>query len=127
MLAVTKSNVADTPPALGYRIAAGPGGWPVVEWAGPAGVTADAVGGRPPAGLKPRDRATLWLHERMNAGPQRATEVLAAAAAAGIPEITLKRAKEALGLRSCRATRDGRAEWYWYDPTAPWPADSASE
>jgi hypothetical protein len=81
------------------------------------------VSGRPAAGLKPRDRATLWLHERLQTGPQPATGVLAAAAEAGIPERTLKRAKESLGLRSCRATRDGRAEWYWYDPTAPWPAD----
>jgi hypothetical protein len=47
-------------------------------------------------------------------------------AEAGIPERTLERAKEALGVRSHRAhdRKADRSEWYWYDPAADWPKDA---
>ncbi|MBY0512541.1 MAG: hypothetical protein K2P78_01355, partial [Gemmataceae bacterium] len=51
-------------------------------------------------------------------------ELLAAAAAAGIPGTTLERAKGSLGVESHRAwdRAANRGEWYWADPSAPWPA-----
>ena len=58
-------------------------------------------------------------------GPRRATDLFAAAAAAGIPEATLKRAKADLRLESHRVQqKGGAAEWYWYDESAPWPANA---
>jgi hypothetical protein len=43
---------------------------------------------------------------------------------AGIPDVTLKRAKAGLRVESHRTydRKAGRGEWYWYDPDAPWPA-----
>jgi hypothetical protein len=127
ILAVTKTNITDPPPSLGYRIARGPTDLPVVEWTGVVDLSADVVGGkppRPPAGLKPRDRAGMWLHAELRNGPRRATELFTAAAEAGIPEKTLKRAKEMMQVQSHQVRQKGRAEWYWYDPDAPWPANA---
>jgi hypothetical protein len=62
---------------------------------------------------------------RKPAGPLRAADLFAAAAA-NISEGTLKRAKAELGAGSHkgRYSPTGRAAWYWYDPDAPWPADA---
>lgn len=124
VLAVTKSNVAGAIPSLGYRIGSDPTGLPVVEWTGVVDLTADAVGGKPPPGLKARDRAGMWLHEQLQNGPRRATELFAAAAEVGIAERTLERAKEMIGVESHRAKRKGEAVWYWYNSDAPWPTDA---
>ena len=123
VLAVTKANLAGPVPSLGYRIGADVGGRAAVEWIGPADVSADGLAALPAAPLRPRDRAAAWLAGELAGGPRRASDVLAAAAAAGIPEPTLRRAKADLGVCSHRAGRD-RPEWYWYDPSAPWPADA---
>lgn len=124
VLAMTKSNLAGGVPSLGYRIVSGVDGLPVVQWTGPVDLAADAVGGKPPRAMPARDRAGLWLGGQLANGPRRATDLFAAAAAECIPEVTLKRAKAALGVESHKVKRDGRAEWYWYDPDAPWPADA---
>jgi hypothetical protein len=125
VLAVVKSNLAGAVPSLGYRIAVGPTGLPVVEWVGPAELSADGIGGKPPERLHPREWAGLWLQQQLANGPKRATEVLTAATAAGIPEKTLRRAKEVVRVESHQVKgADGRREWYWYDPDAPWPADA---
>lgn len=125
VLAVVKSNLAGAVPSLGYRVVSGPTGLPVVEWAGPADVSADGMGGKPPERLHPREWAGLWLQQQLANGPKRSTELLTAATEAGIPEATLKRAKAAGGVESHQVkTADGRREWYWYDPDATWPADA---
>jgi hypothetical protein len=122
VLTVTKANLAGPAPALGYRVKTDAAGRPVVEWVGPADVSADALGRPPEAPLRPRDRAAWWLRVELAGGPRRAADVSAAATAAGIPEATLRRAKADLGVCSHRAGRGDRAEWYWYDPSAAWPA-----
>src|SRR5205807_1499612 len=73
-----------------------------------------------------RDRAGVWLKQELATGPRPAAELYAAAAAAGIPERTLERAKAALGVSSHRTYdyTSGRGEWYWYDPDADWPGDA---
>jgi AAA domain len=126
VLAVAKSNMDRRPPALGYRIVASASGQPVVEWSGSVDLTADALCREPAGVVKPRDRATDWLARELAGGPRPTAELYAAAAAAGIPERTLDRAKVALGAVSHRAHdhRAGRGEWYWYDPTADWPAET---
>ena len=124
VLAVTKSNVAGPVPSLGYRVRDGvKGGAPEVVWTGPADVDADALG-RLSEELRPRDRAAEWLRVELAGGPRRASEVYAAAVAARIPERTLERAKSDLRVGSVQTRRDGVKEWYWYDPSAPWPADA---
>jgi hypothetical protein len=124
VLAVTKSNLGPRPPALGLRV--GVGACAAVEWTGPVGLTADGLLRRPEAGLKVRDRATDWLRRELAAGPRKAADLFAAAAAAGIPDMTLKRAKADVRAESHRTYDKAaqRGEWYWYDPDAPWPADA---
>lgn len=124
VLAVTKANTTGAVPSLGYRIATGPDGVPVVEWTGPTDLSADAVDGPGPKELPLRDRAAVWLTNELRNGPRPAAEVLRAAAAAGIPERTVQRAKKDAQVSSRRATRNGRTEWYWYDPSAPFPPDA---
>ncbi|MFL6114876.1 MAG: AAA family ATPase, partial [Catenulispora sp.] len=127
VLAVAKHNLGRRPPALGYRVVESPAGQPVVEWAGPVDLTADeACRTEPAGGVRPRDRAGVWLKQELATGPRPAAELYAAAAAAGIPERTLERAKAALGVSSHRTYdyTSGRGEWYWYDPDADWPGDA---
>ena len=124
VLAVSKSNVAGALPSLGYRVRPDGANRPVIEWSGEVGLSADALGESPEAPLRARDRAALWLHRELVGGPRRATDLLAAAADAGIPEATLNRAKVELAVRSHRVARKDSRVWYWYDPAAPWPADA---
>jgi hypothetical protein len=128
VLAVAKSNVGRRPPALGYRVVESASGRPVVEWTGPADLTADEVcrGKKSAVELRTRDRAIDWLKRELAGGPRKAADLYAAAAAAGIPERTLERAKAALPARSHRAFdhKADRGEWYWYDPDAPWPKNA---
>lgn len=126
VLAVSKSNLAACPPSLGYRVKSEAAGRPVVEWVGPLGTTAEGLG-RPEAALRPRDRAALWLAAELATGPRRVPELLARAAEAGIPERTLRRAKDDSGVCARRLAREGAQEWYWYDPAAPWSADAPFE
>ncbi len=122
VFAATKSNLAGAIPTLGYRIATDAAGRAIVEWGEPVDVAADALDQLPPRPLRSRDRAATWLHAELAGGPRRAMELFAAAAAAGIPERTLNRAKRELQVRSHRLEGQDRAEWYWYDPSASWPA-----
>lgn len=124
VLAMTKSNLTEQARPHGYRKAKGPNDVPAVVWTGTTDLTADAIGGKPPARMPARDRAGTWLREQLANGPRRATELFTAAFEVCIPEGTLKRAKEAEGVRSKKVQAGGRAVWYWYDPDAPWPADA---
>jgi hypothetical protein len=90
-------------------------------------LTADAVCRAASAGgVKPRDRAVDWLRRELSGGPRKSAELYAAAAAAGVPERTLERAKSALKAKSHRLWdyAADRGEWYWYDPDAEWPANA---
>jgi putative DNA primase/helicase len=127
VLAVAKTNVGRRPPALGYRVVESATGQPVIEWTGPADLTADGLCARKSAaGLKARDRAADWLKRELARGPRKAADLYAAAAEAGIPERTLFRAKAAVNVLSHRAYdhEEERGEWYWYDPDAEWPKDA---
>jgi hypothetical protein len=127
VLAVTKSNLAQLPPSLGYRLVSTTSGSVKIDWLGPLGVTADSLGVPPPY-LRPRDRAVGWLQAELAGGPRRAAELFTAGALAGIPERTLKRAKEEIGVRSRQVVLpDDRHVWFWYDPAAAWPKDAPFE
>jgi len=127
VLAVTKSNLAERPPSLGYRLVTTASRSVRIEWQGPIDITADALGAPPPF-LRPRDRAVNWLQAELAGGPRPAIILLTAAANAGIPERTLKRAKDEIGVRSQQVILpDNRHLWFWYDPAAPWPMDAPFE
>jgi len=129
VLAVVKSNLARSAPALGFRVREEPGR-ALVEWTGPLDLTADDLGLPAPAELRPRDRAADWLYRELANGPRKTVELVAAATAAGIPERTLNRAKMEVGVKShLHVIKGGKTDekkkaWYWYDPCAPWPADA---
>jgi hypothetical protein len=130
ILAVSKTNLGRTPPSLGYRVNESPDKLPRVEWLGPVDRTADGLcEGKPPAGLKMRERAVDWLKRELAAGPRKSADVYAAAAQAGIPERTLERAKQQLPAKSHRTwdEEEQRGEWYWYDRDAAWPEGAPFE
>jgi hypothetical protein len=125
VLAMAKPNLAGTSPPLGFRLRGDSSGRVAVEWSGPLDISADALGLPPLPALRPRDRASDWLSRELANGPRKAAALLAAAAGAGIPERTLKRAKIDLGVKSqLLHHEDDTREWYWYDPGAPWPKDA---
>ena len=121
VLAVVKTNLADLPPSLSWRIHSNADGLPVVEWLGHVTVTADELNAGPDKD-RPRERAIAWLREQLASGPRRPAELLAAAASAGISQRTLHRAKHDLGVVSHRLFGSkGVAAWYWNDATATQP------
>jgi hypothetical protein len=127
VLTAPKSNLVKEAPSLGFRVREDGEGRPVVEWVGPVDLSADDLGRRPEKperALRARERASDWLRGELAGGPRKSGEILAAAAAAGIPENTLRRAKADLGVKA-QQVHDPKAqqsEWYWYDPSAAWPA-----
>ena len=100
VLSVAKTHLAAAAPSLGFRVVADGLGRSRVEWTGPVDVGADELCRTPAAALRPRDRAAEWLRAELANGPRKAAEVFATAAAAGIPEKTLKRAKAELRAES---------------------------
>jgi AAA domain len=124
VLAVSKTNLSRTPPALGYRVVESSDKLPRIEWLGPVDRTADALCAlTTPSGVKMGDRVVDWLKRELAGGPRKAQDMYAAAAKVGIPERSLERAKQQLPARSHRTwdDREERGEWYWYDPDAAWP------
>lgn len=127
VLAVPKTNLGGSPRPLEFRVKEDAARRAVVEWVGPVDVSPDALcrPEPPPKAAKPKDRAIDWLIRELAAGPRKVIELFAAAAAVGIPEATVKRAKADLKLSSHRVQKVGcAAEWYWYDESAPWPANA---
>jgi hypothetical protein len=122
VLAQTKTNIGPPGQSLGFRLERDEAsGQTAVNWTGPLDVTADDLfGACVPlrAGLRTRERAAEWLRQFLAAGQRRATEVLEAARAAGIPERTLNRVKVTVGVRSDAIKTDGKIEWWWRDPKA---------
>lgn len=112
ILAVTKSNLGEGLPALGYRIVTNDSGLATVQWTGPAPLTANDLG-IVPRPLSSLDRAAMWLMEQLESGSRPAAEIYAAAASAGIPERTLRRAGRTLGITPQRTVIDGRTAWQW--------------
>jgi AAA domain-containing protein len=125
VLAVTKSNLSRTPATLSYRLIQDEKGMGRIEWLGPISRSADDLDAGGPKLLWPRDRAADWLVQYLANGPRPCAEVLKAAAAATIPERTLKRAKELARIQSHQVwLKSQQNVWYWYDPAAPWPKDA---
>jgi AAA domain len=116
VLATTKSNLAEPPPALALRLT----GEGRLEWLGAAEYTADEVAAadRP----TPRRTAADWLTAALAGGARPAAELEELAAEAGHAATTLKRARAEVGVVSFQQSR----RWYWAMPgksQVPWLGD----
>jgi len=119
ILAMTKSNIGPTAPALACRLAE-EAGRPRLQWLGECDATADELCRPPSPGAAP-DRATAdeWLLAALAGGPRPARQLQEEARAAGYCARTLERAKRRLGVVARRVRKDGRALWQWSDPALP--------
>ncbi|TMQ33671.1 MAG: hypothetical protein E6K70_11835 [Planctomycetota bacterium] len=104
VLACTKINMAEPPPALGFRIAAGAGGQAAMTWTGPVDVAADDLvlaPGRPPGEAVAEARS--FLEELLGGGPLSHDEIQRQIQEEGISQRTLRRAKSELRIERLRA------------------------
>lgn len=120
-----KSNLAADVGGLAYTIVS-VGEVARVRWErDPVDMTMDdAMEGSADAPTRPRDRAQEWLSDTLANGPMPVTQLKELAAAAGIHERTLERAKSELGAR---AVKSGTAwEWQLEPVKAANPANPAT-
>ncbi len=115
VLAPLKSNLARPAPSLAFKLVGVPNGAVRVEYQGATGHAADALLAAP---ADPEDRSALgeameFLRDILGDGPVWSKEIKKEARAADISEITLKRAKGALGVRS---EKQGDGSWSWALP-----------
>lgn len=122
ILASVKSNLGPPPQSLKWRL----GGAvsqdlpPRVDWEGTTDHTADQlvnVGSESNEERSARDEAEEFLRLMLAAGPALATEATRQAKQAGISEITLRRARTRLGVKSVRRSFSGK--WEWELPEVP--------
>lgn len=121
VLASTKSNLAEQPPSLGYRVVAS-GDVARIEWSGPSKHDARALlstaedGPREPTAV---DEAAEWLRGELVDGPRSVSDLRTAARDAGISWRTIERGKGALGVVARRRSEAGRGAvgpWVWAMP-----------
>jgi hypothetical protein len=116
VLAQVKNNLAAPQPSLAFEVTQPDGGAVALDWLGPVEATADGLlgqarrRGRVPLALP---TATAFLEDLLADGPRPAHEVWERARAEGISEMTLKRAKKELEVRSQWLKVDGRPVRYW--------------
>lgn len=117
VLTVTKSNLAERPPSLVYRVVKTPAGTATIEWIDVLDLTADELLHPKPEPKRPEIgvlQATEWLFEQLRDGPRPAKEVIEAALARGISERTLERAKGPADVVSRLVNERGRPKgWVW--------------
>ncbi|MBI4506415.1 MAG: AAA family ATPase [Chloroflexi bacterium] len=126
ILACTKSNLAKMPPALAYRIVANADGAVRVEWIEETAHTASQLLAAP-TGDDERgamDEAKDWLRSELMTGARPSKVLQREARGAGIADITLRRAREALGIRPQRVGYGSAGEWMWALPTTAEQASS---
>ncbi len=111
ILTQVKNAYGPPAPPLAFRIVAGPR----LEWDDPARPDwrlATGVLDLSPESFSVLSDACDWLTDFLSAGPRPAREVLAAARAAGIPRVTLFRAKRLLNIPSQKIGHT----WTWLPP-----------
>ena len=112
LLAPVKQNLCEAPPAVAFSLV--PAGKAVkVVWTSETNHTADALLAQP---LRIEERmaqteAVEFLRAALAEGERAASDVLREAAALGIAEITLRRARKALGVR---VRREGFGKEGWF-------------
>jgi hypothetical protein len=114
-LVQTKSNLGPLAPALGYRI--DPSRDPsAFYWTGPSKLTAEDLRMERPiaAGLPKRKLAAEWLRQQLSDGPLTQGTIELAAQREGACMITIRRAKQDIGVISTKNTFNGT--WLWELP-----------
>jgi hypothetical protein len=114
VLAQTKFNLAAKPPSLAYELLAQSDGPPTISWLGESPWSARqllAAAARPPS--PERERAQAFLRAFLKDGPRPYQEISAAAARERISPQTLRRAREAIPLRSERLVQGRVQTSYW--------------
>jgi hypothetical protein len=116
VLAVVKSNLAETPDSLAYTLRSDHElGCGVIEWQGASSHSADDLL-RAPQSDEERsalDEAKDFLQAELDEGPVLAADIKAKAQKDGIKDITLRRAKSSLEIVSERAGFGPGSEVYW--------------
>jgi hypothetical protein len=109
LLLPTKSNLAQEPDPLGFRIIDGrvevdhdPVEWNSDDQPNHAGQSPSAL-----------TEAADWLKETLSNGPVEMTQLDRMAKEDDITPRTLRRAKKKLNIRSYKKQIDGRQVWYW--------------
>jgi hypothetical protein len=126
VLAQVRNSLGGPQPSLAYRITAGDGALPAVEWLGASPVSADELlGGGARKEENPRDRAAAFLEQLLAGGPRTAHDIWEAARKAGLSARTVQRAKPGVGIRCRRVQVDGRFVSYWLLPGQELPAELA--
>jgi AAA domain len=115
VLASLKSNLAEPAPSLNFVLVESANGSARVEWKGETTLSAAALLSAP---TDPEERSALeeaveFLRDGLGSGPVESKQVRKDARAAGITDITLKRAKSALGVRS---KKQSTGPWAWEIP-----------
>jgi hypothetical protein len=125
VLACTKINVAEPPPALGFRIEPGQNGESIIAWTGEVDASADDLVlplGRPHG--QAVEQACAIVKDLLRAGPQPVDEILRQAQEAGVSRRTLQRAKAELGIQSeFHQDKQGKG-WIWTLPRDEAGADA---
>ena len=118
LFVTVKSNLAQEPPALAYRLEERTCvTWESTPVAGTAETLIDADEVLTRSDRRDREQAKTFLRDLLNAGPVSSRQVTADAKANGIAERTLWRAKAELGVETERAkTVGGKDAWYWFMP-----------
>lgn len=120
ILAQVKNNLAPLADSLRFRLVESGNGAARIEWLGTSPHTANALlaAAVEDGEVGARDEARAFLEDLLREnGHVSAKAVQAAARNAGIAERTLRRAKEALGVRAEKTGFGGGAEWVWRLPT----------
>ena len=112
VLAPLKSNLAAPAPSLAFALATADNGAVRVEYKGETSHTADALLAAPtdPEERSALDEAAEFLRDALKDGPVSAKQVKKEARDADVTEITLKRAKAALGVKS---EKEADGSWTW--------------
>lgn len=117
VMAAHKSNLAEKPPSLSYRIVTSVvHDTARIEWAGVTEHDADSLAADSATSLHEKselEAAREFLREELKDGPMCAKHVYRDAKDAGISERTLRRAKDALRVKSEKVGTEG---WRWTLP-----------
>lgn len=121
VLAPLKSNIGIKPAALAYRLEEAPNGSVRVAWEGTSTFTAAQLLALP---VSDEERGALgeaveFLRDLLAAGPVSAKRVKDESRRAGVAEMTLRRAKERLGIRPRKLGMGGG--WVWEIPEGDQP------
>jgi RecA-family ATPase len=117
VLSVAKSNLAKLPASLAYEINSNAAEVPWVNWLGPTQHTAASLLHDQADSEEQRSAvkdAEDFLSDYLKDMPRKSNEVIKASKAAGISEITLRRAKAR--LKVCSKQGDFHGGWFWALP-----------